>query len=131
MWLWPADSRSNARLSSGDLVLVREAAEDLPAADPVLGEVDLRWPGVRLSRWQLAESTMRPGGVVMLQGSRADRIDGLPLAREAVTISGGHGVKENQTDGSGNIKRLCGPGCGQSVPTRRLTSAHLVDRTVR
>jgi hypothetical protein len=41
-------------LSSGDLVLVREAAEDLLSADPVLGEVDLRWPGVSLSRWQLA-----------------------------------------------------------------------------
>jgi hypothetical protein len=30
-----------ARLSSRDLVLVHEAAEDLLSADPVLGEVDL------------------------------------------------------------------------------------------
>jgi hypothetical protein len=28
-------------LSSGGLILVREAAEDLLSADPVLGEVDL------------------------------------------------------------------------------------------
>ncbi len=54
MWSWPVDSRSNARLSSGDLVLVREASKDLLSADPVLGEVDLQWPDVRLSRWQLA-----------------------------------------------------------------------------
>ena len=67
MWLWPADSRSNARLSSGDLVLVREAAEDLFSAEPVLGEVDLRWPGVSLSRWQLAQGAMRAGGVVVDQ----------------------------------------------------------------
>lgn len=45
---------NSARLSSGDLILVREAAEDLLSADPVLGEVDLRWPGMSLSRWQLA-----------------------------------------------------------------------------
>jgi hypothetical protein len=31
-------------MSGGDLVLVRESAEDLFPADPVLGEVDLRWP---------------------------------------------------------------------------------------
>jgi hypothetical protein len=30
------------RLSGGDLILVREAAGDLLAADPVPGEVDLR-----------------------------------------------------------------------------------------
>lgn len=42
-------------LSGGDLVLVRESAGDLFSADPVLGEVDLRWPGVSLSRRKLAE----------------------------------------------------------------------------
>jgi hypothetical protein len=51
MWLSPATFRCSARLSSGDLILVRETAEDLLSADPVLGEVDLRWPGVSLSRF--------------------------------------------------------------------------------
>jgi hypothetical protein len=38
-------------MSGSDLVLVRESAEDLFPADPVLGEVDwLRRPGVSLSR---------------------------------------------------------------------------------
>jgi hypothetical protein len=37
-------------LSGGDLVLVRESAEDLFPADLMLGEVDqLRWPGVSVS----------------------------------------------------------------------------------
>src|ERR1039458_227981 len=45
-------------MSGGDLVLVR---------DPVLGEVDLRWPGVGLSGCEPAEGTVRPGGVVMRQ----------------------------------------------------------------
>jgi hypothetical protein len=39
---------------------VREPAEDLFPADPVLGKVDLRWPGVSLNRRELAESTVRP-----------------------------------------------------------------------
>ena len=43
-------------MSGSDLVLVRESAEDLFPADPVLGEVDwLRRPGVSLSRRELAE----------------------------------------------------------------------------
>src|ERR1022692_4279380 len=54
-------------MSGGDLVFVYESAEDLFSADPVLGEVDLRWPGVGLSRCELAEGTVRPGGVVMRQ----------------------------------------------------------------
>src|ERR1017187_838814 len=54
-------------MSGSDLVLVRESAEDLFPADPVLGEVDLRWPGVSLSGCELAEGTVRPGGVVMLK----------------------------------------------------------------
>ena len=49
------------------MVLVRESAEDLFPADPVLGEVDLRWPGVGLSGCELAEGAVRPGGVVMLK----------------------------------------------------------------
>jgi hypothetical protein len=60
---------SSARLSSGNLVLVCEAAEDLLSADPVLGEVDLRWPGVSLSRWQLAQGAVRPGCVAVDQVS--------------------------------------------------------------
>ena len=54
-------------LSDGDLVLVDEPAKDLFSADPVLGEVDLRWPGGSLSRRELAEGTVRPGCVVMQQ----------------------------------------------------------------
>ena len=60
-------SCSSVGLSGGDLVLVRESAEDLFPADPVLGEVDLRWPGVSLSRCELAEGTVRPGCVVVAQ----------------------------------------------------------------
>jgi len=44
---------------------VCKPAEDLPSADPVLGEVDLRRPGAALSRRELAEGTMRPGCVVV------------------------------------------------------------------
>ena len=43
-------------LSCGDLVLAGKSAEDLLAADPVLGEIDQSgWPGVSLSRRELAE----------------------------------------------------------------------------
>jgi hypothetical protein len=51
----------------GDLVLLVEAAEHLLSADPVLGKVDLRWPGVSVSRWQLAQGAVRPGYVVVDQ----------------------------------------------------------------
>jgi len=54
-------------LSGGDVVLVRESAEDVSSADPVLSEADLRWPGVSLSRCELAEGTARTGSVVMPQ----------------------------------------------------------------
>jgi hypothetical protein len=54
-------------MSGGDLVLVRESAEDLFPADPVLSQVDPRWPGVSLSRCELAEGTVRPSGVVVPQ----------------------------------------------------------------
>ena len=56
-------------MSCGDLVLVCvcKSAEDLFPADPVLGEVDLRWPGAGLSRRELAEGTVRPGSVLMAQ----------------------------------------------------------------
>ena len=46
---------------------MRESAEDLSPADPVLGEVDLRCPGVSWSRCELAEGTVRPGCVVVPQ----------------------------------------------------------------
>jgi hypothetical protein len=50
------------------VVLVGESAEDLLPADPVLCEVDrFGWPGAGLSRGELAEATVRPGGVVVLQ----------------------------------------------------------------
>lgn len=48
-----------------DLIFVRESAEDLFSADPVFGEIDLRWPGVSLSRCELAKGTVRPGCVVV------------------------------------------------------------------
>jgi hypothetical protein len=41
---------------------VRESAEDLFSADPVLSQVDLRSPRVGLSGFELAEGTVRPGG---------------------------------------------------------------------
>ena len=44
-----------------------EPAKDLFPADPVLSEVDLRWPGVSLSRRELAQGTVRPGCVVVAQ----------------------------------------------------------------
>ena len=47
-------------LSGGDLVLADESTEDFSSADPVLGEVDFRWPGVSLSRCELAERTVSP-----------------------------------------------------------------------
>ena len=46
---------------------MREAAEDLLSANPMLGKVDLRWPGVSFSRRQLAEGAVRPRCVVVLQ----------------------------------------------------------------
>lgn len=46
---------------------MREPAEDLFPADPMLGEVDLRRPGVSLSRCELAEGAVRPGCVVVAQ----------------------------------------------------------------
>jgi hypothetical protein len=47
---------------------VGESPEYLFPADPVVGEVDrFRWPGVGLSRSELAEGTVWPGGVVVPQ----------------------------------------------------------------
>jgi hypothetical protein len=54
-------------LSGGDLVFVRESAEDLFPADPMPGEVDLRRPGVSLSGCELAEGPVWPDGVVVAQ----------------------------------------------------------------
>jgi hypothetical protein len=63
----PSSCRS-VRLSDSDLVLMCESAEDLLPVDPVIGEVDrLRRPGVSLSRCELAEGAVRPGGVVVQQ----------------------------------------------------------------
>jgi len=46
-------------MSGGDQVLVREPAENLFSADRILSEIDLRWPGVSLSRCELAKATVR------------------------------------------------------------------------
>ena len=48
------------RYRTGDTVLVCETVEDLLSADPVLSDVDLRWPGVSLSGCELAEGTVQP-----------------------------------------------------------------------
>jgi hypothetical protein len=58
---------SQRGVSGGDLILVRESAEDLFPADPVLGEVDLRWSGVSLSWREQAKGTVRTGSVVVLK----------------------------------------------------------------
>ena len=52
-------------MSGGDLVLVCKSAEDLFSADPVVGEIDLRWSAAGLSRCKLAKGSVRPGGVVV------------------------------------------------------------------
>jgi hypothetical protein len=52
-------------LSGGDLVLGREAAEDLSSAGPVPGEVDLRQTAMSVSGCQLAQGAVRPGGAVV------------------------------------------------------------------
>ena len=54
-------------MSGGDLVFVYESAEDLFSADPVLGEVDVRWPGVGLSRCELPKGAVRPARVVVAE----------------------------------------------------------------
>src|ERR1035441_10581827 len=68
--LWGSETRFGVSCgqSGGDVVLVGESAEDLPPADPVVGEVDqLRRLGVSLSWGELAEETMRPGIVIVHQ----------------------------------------------------------------
>src|ERR1039458_403740 len=79
-------------MSGGDLVLVCESAEDLFPADPVLGEVDLWWPGVSLSGCELAEGTVRPGGVVVL------KVFGQYLAQ--MVVSDDHPPVENPRGGA-------------------------------
>ena len=59
--------RYGAQRSSGDLVLVGEAAGDLLCAGWVPGAAGLRWPGVSLSRRRLAQGSVRPGCVVVDQ----------------------------------------------------------------
>jgi hypothetical protein len=54
-------------LSGGDLVLVRESGEALFSADPVPGEVDLRWPAVGMSGCERAKGAARPGSGAVLE----------------------------------------------------------------
>jgi hypothetical protein len=44
---------------------VRETVQNLLPANSVLGKVDLRWPDMSVSRWQLAQGPVRPGSVVV------------------------------------------------------------------
>ena len=87
-----------------------DSAEDLFSADPVLGEVDPRWPGGSLSRRELAKGTVRPGRVVVAQvlgqhlaqmvliddqqpvfrlWTRCSRCGGAAAAKAAVPAAGG------------------------------------------
>ena len=71
-----------------------ESAEDLLPADPVLCEVDrLGRPGAGLGRGELAEGTVRPGGVVVLQ------VLGQHLA-QVVLIDDQHPVEELPAQGA-------------------------------
>ncbi len=55
-------------VSAGDLVLVDEAAEDGPAVDLVIGQVDGGWRSCFGLRWgQLSDAAVRSGRVVVLQ----------------------------------------------------------------
>src|SRR6266705_405486 len=80
-------------MSGGDLVLVRESAEDLFSADRVVGEIDFRWPRVSSSRCELAKATVRPGGVVVPQ------VLGQHLA-QVVLIDDQHPVQELAAQGA-------------------------------
>ena len=75
--------RGGARRQSGsDVVLVGESAENLSAADPVLGEADrLWWLTLGLSWCELAEGAVRPGSVIVPQvfGQRPSQ---MPLAED-------------------------------------------------
>jgi hypothetical protein len=52
-------------LLCGDSVLAGRAAEDLFAADPVVGQVDLRRWGACLKGRELTKGLVRPGDVVL------------------------------------------------------------------
>jgi hypothetical protein len=55
-------------VSTGDLVLVDESAEDRCAVDAVLGEVDGAWWSGFGLRWaELAQGSVKPVSVVVLQ----------------------------------------------------------------
>jgi hypothetical protein len=64
-------------------------------ADLVLGEADLRWPGVSLSRCELAQGAVRPGCVVVLQ------VFGKHLA-QVMLIDDQQPVKEFPAQGADN-----------------------------
>jgi hypothetical protein len=108
-------------LSCGGLVLVGESAEDLFAADPVPGEVDLRWLGGSLGWRELAEGTVRPGGVVMSQ------VLGQHLA-QVVLIDDQQPVEDLPAQGTvwairsataGTPRILVPPPCGFGISTAR------------
>jgi len=76
--------------SGGDLVLVRESAEALSSADPVLSEVDLRWPGVSLSGCEpeLAEGTVGPVALEYSIACHLHRALPPPVSMAAFTAAG-------------------------------------------
>jgi hypothetical protein len=98
------------------VVLVHESAEDSFAVDPVLEKVDrFGWPGVGLSRCELAEGTVRPGVGVWFQnetGSVSGPAASGPTGRfstDSVLISiGGRGTNfAAMTTGGSAPAHLC------------------------
>jgi hypothetical protein len=63
---WTLWFRSDVGLAPSP-IWIGQPNSGLFSADPVLGEVDLRWPGVSLSRCELAKGMVRPGCVVVAQ----------------------------------------------------------------
>jgi hypothetical protein len=117
-------------LSHGDLVLVRESAEDLFPADPVLGEVDLQRPGVSLSRGELAEGAVRPGGVVgtLYSVSTRRRWCSLTISRQlrAQGAPQQHGIHVDKVD----RQNAAGLGCQELLPGRARPARCGVDPSV-
>ncbi len=98
-------------MSCGDLVLVCESTEDLFPAYPVLGEVDLRWPGAALSRRELAEGTVRPGCVVVPQvlGQHPSQVVLQPSSVARVTVNTSpHRRRGTSRDSAASYSRSAG-----------------------
>jgi hypothetical protein len=87
-------------LSGGDLVFVRKSVEDLSPADPVIGEVDLGWPSVSLSRCEVAEGLQPADG-----HRRPDRLVPLPRLPWFESRTGSN--EESPVRGPFDLRRAC------------------------